>query len=123
MGRKSIFTDVEGAHKKVLCVCSMGLLRSPTLAWILSNPPYNYNTRSAGTDPLALIPLTTGLIDWAEEVYCMNSRQELSVRGLAEKKIRIYNLCVPDLYCYRAEGLVALLQDRLGAVCEGDNDN
>ncbi len=39
----------QGSNKKVLCVCSAGLLRSPTLAWILSNEPFNFNTRAVGT--------------------------------------------------------------------------
>lgn len=30
----------QGDFKKVLCVCSGGLLRSPTVAWVLSNPPF-----------------------------------------------------------------------------------
>ena len=38
----------QGTSKRVLCVCSAGLLRSPTIAWILSNPPFNFNTRAAG---------------------------------------------------------------------------
>ena len=35
-------------YKRVLCVCSAGLLRSPTAAYVLSQAPYNYNTRAAG---------------------------------------------------------------------------
>ena len=38
----------QGDFKKVLCVCSAGLLRSPTAAWVLSNAPFNFNTREIG---------------------------------------------------------------------------
>ena len=30
-------------HRRVLCVCSAGMLRSATMAWVLSNSPYNFN--------------------------------------------------------------------------------
>ena len=36
----------QGSYKKVLCVCSGGLLRSPTAAVVLAHEPFNYNTRS-----------------------------------------------------------------------------
>ena len=37
----------QGNFKRVLYVCSAGLLRSPTLAEILSQAPYNFNTRGS----------------------------------------------------------------------------
>ena len=40
----------QGEYKRVLCVCSAGLLRSPTAALVLSQEPYNFNTRAAGLD-------------------------------------------------------------------------
>ena len=33
----------QGKYKKVLCVCSAGLLRSPTAALVLSQEPFNFN--------------------------------------------------------------------------------
>jgi len=48
----------QGKFKRVLCVCSAGLLRSPTTAFVLSQEPYNYNTRAAGiVDDYALVPV------------------------------------------------------------------
>jgi small subunit ribosomal protein S1 len=48
----------QGKFRHVLCVCSAGLLRSPTLAEILSQPPYNFNTRAVGiAKEFALIPI------------------------------------------------------------------
>jgi hypothetical protein len=41
----------QGKYKRVLAVCSGGLLRSPTIAHTLAAEPYNYNTRSVGIDP------------------------------------------------------------------------
>lgn len=55
----------QGTFKKVLCVCSVNCLRSPTAAWVLSNPPFNFNTRSAGLDTgLAIVPVTETLLEW-----------------------------------------------------------
>lgn len=41
----------QGSYKRVLCVCSAGLLRSPTAALVLSKDPYNFNTRACGAVP------------------------------------------------------------------------
>ena len=38
----------QGDFKKVLCVCSAGLLRSPSTAFVLSQDPFNFNTIAAG---------------------------------------------------------------------------
>ena len=61
----------QGAYKRVLCVCSAGILRSATAALVLSKEPFNYNTRSAGVEHYALIPITEVLLAWADEVICM----------------------------------------------------
>lgn len=63
----------QGNFTKALCVCSAGLLRSPTLAWILSNNPFNMNTRAAGASPShALIKLDEVLLNWADVVVFAN---------------------------------------------------
>lgn len=58
--------------KKVLVVCSAGLLRSPTAANVL-HTKYGFNTRAVGADKdFALIPITQALIWWADEVVFVN---------------------------------------------------
>lgn len=60
----------QGNHKKVLFVCSAGILRSATGARIYAQ---KYNTRSAGTGlDYALIPLSETLMDWADEIVFVN---------------------------------------------------
>ena len=60
----------QGKAKKVLCVCSAELLRSPTAAVILQQE-YGYNTRAVGVeDSFALIPIDDVLIEWADEIVC-----------------------------------------------------
>lgn len=58
--------------KKVLCVCSAGLLRSPTLANVL-HKEFGFNTRAVGCDKeFALIPISQALIWWADEIVFVN---------------------------------------------------
>ncbi len=83
----------QGEAKRVLCVCSAGLLRSPTTAWILGNPPFNFNTRAAGcVDEYALIPVDDVLIEWADEIVCMEPGHLATLRS----KFNMSN----ELTCY-----------------------
>lgn len=59
----------QGEDKKVVFVCSMGILRSATASRIYGT---KYNTRSAGTWPDALIPLSESLIQWADQIVFVN---------------------------------------------------
>lgn len=59
--------------KRVLVVCSAGLLRSPTGANVLHRE-FGYNTRAAGSsEDFALIPVSEALIYWADEIVFVNS--------------------------------------------------
>jgi len=60
----------QGKAKRVLCICSAGLLRSPTAALVL-HKEFGYNTRSAGIGDSALVSVSQALIRWAEEIVCM----------------------------------------------------
>lgn len=64
----NVSNPFQGTAKKVLCVCSAGLLRSPTLANVL-HKELGYNTRAVGTaKEYALIPITEALVAWADEI-------------------------------------------------------
>lgn len=66
-----IYNPYQGMDKKVLFVCSAGILRSATAARIYGR---KYNTRCAGTGlQYALIPLNEILMDWADEIVFVNS--------------------------------------------------
>ena len=54
----------QGKDKRVLFVCSAGLLRSATAARIYAS---KYNTRAAGSANYALVPVSDELIAWADE--------------------------------------------------------
>jgi len=59
----------QGQDKRVVFVCSAGILRSATAARMYAN---KYNTRAAGSEEYALIPLTNDLVLWANELVFVN---------------------------------------------------
>lgn len=88
--------------KKVLTVCSAGLLRSPTLANVL-HKEYGYNTRSAGANKeYALVIADEALLTWADEIVCVESEvfellcTEENLPILEDKRVLVLN--VPDMY-------------------------
>lgn len=115
----------QGPQKRVLCLCSAGLLRSPTVAWILSNAPYDYNTRAAGvTKEYALIYADQYLVAWADEIVCVTpdvkeafrhncARDEIDISG---DFTPIITLNIPDVYERRAPQLVKMIQDQYGKI-------
>lgn len=103
----------QGDAKKVLTVCSAGLLRSPTAAWVLSNDPYNYNTRACGfSDEYALIVIDEALVFWADEIVCVEPMVELMIYGkgfgLHEKKV--ITLDIPDNYSRMDPELIDIIR-------------
>lgn len=106
----------QGGEKRVLCLCSAGLLRSPTLAWVLSNDPWSYNTRAAGVDhEYALVRVDDALVEWADEIVCVEpSVRDQLVQLCAHQDIdltdkQVVTLDIPDLYRRRAPKLVELI--------------
>lgn len=102
----------QGSSKKVLCLCSAGLLRSPTAANVL-HKEFGYNTRAAGTvESYALILADKYLLMWADEVVCMSSNQynyvERELEALSITKI-VLNLNTPDDYAYMDETLQGII--------------
>jgi predicted protein tyrosine phosphatase len=105
----------QGNYKRVLTVCSANMLRSPTIAHVLSAEPYNFNTRSAGTEPYALIPVTEDLLMWADEVVCADTEHALTVRNKMMDWVidkPIIDLKIPDIYEYRNPELIELIKER-----------
>lgn len=107
----------QGKAKKVLCVCSAGLLRSPTLAWILSNDPFNYNTRAVGTaSDYALIVLDEVQLQWADAVVFVDADNHRSARREYAELIdnmECHVLKVPDVYEFRHPKLVEVATQQL----------
>jgi len=99
----------QGEFKRVLCVCSAGLLRSPTAAYVLSCEPFGFNTRSAGlVRKFALIVVDKVLLEWADEIVCMDEMQKKLLRTRTRKPIIC--LDIDDNFCYRDSRLVELVK-------------
>lgn len=103
----------QGTRKKVLAVCSAGLLRSPTIAWVLSNPPFDFNTRSCGvTVEYALIPLDDALITWADEIIVVERyMKDIILENFSDKIVHV--LETPDMYECRSEELINIVTPKL----------
>jgi len=83
----NITNPYQGSRKKSLCVCSAGLLRSPTLSYTLMSEPYNRNARAVGHNKeYALIPLDPVYIAWADEIICVDE----------ESYDAVYNFCLSN---------------------------
>lgn len=93
----------QGTAKKVLCLCSAGLLRSPTAANVL-HQEFGYNTRAAGTSTdFALIPVDQVLVHWADEIICMSMEQVNYINAVYSNSIGdkpVISLDIPDNYQY-----------------------
>ena len=107
----------QGDWPRVLCVCSAGLLRSPTVAWVLSNEPYNCNTRAAGSHKeYALVPLDQVLCNWARIVVFVNHENYERAKTMKlEFPDQVVILNVPDRFPYRNDELVRIIHAELEA--------
>lgn len=115
----------QGGARKVLCVCSAGLLRSPTLAVVLQRE-FGFNTRAVGNEHShALVPLDEALVAWADEIIVMDVFQGESVLTLQENMVDyndspVYVLEVPDNYEYMDEELQSILLQEYKRVISGE---
>ncbi len=112
----------QGDFKKVLCVCSAGLLRSPTLAWVLSQDPYNHNTRAVGYNTeYALIPVDQALVNWADQIVFVESQAKIEFERLLLphfsqsdwdrfSRKELITLDIPDIYEFRDPKLVETIK-------------
>lgn len=108
----------QGSFKRLLFVCSVGMLRSPTSAAIAIK--LGANARSCGSCNLALIPLSSNLVHWADWIVFMNRENYLEsvirfdsteICELIKDKAVIWN--IPDNYNYMEDGLVYILETQI----------
>lgn len=109
----NIKNHYQGSTKKVLCVCSAGLLRSPTAAHVLAGEPYNLNTRAVGHNrEYALQILDDVVLEWADEVVCMTKDQLRVVEDMLDAGHEKTVICldIDDDFAYRDPVLVAKIK-------------
>jgi predicted protein tyrosine phosphatase len=110
--RRDTADHPQGGFRRVLCVCTAGISRSPTAAWLFSQPRWNYNTRSCGIDDLALIKVDNILIHWADLIICMEPRHEAYLREWFIMIKPVITLDIPDIYEYREPNLLRILHSK-----------
>lgn len=108
----------QGTDKRLLFVCSAGLLRSATGANLYAKK--GHNTRNCGTHEYALIPLSVNLIAWADNIIFVNGdnyKKALNVfegddmvHMLIEKS---YVLNIPDIFAYNDPMLIRFLEEQI----------
>lgn len=100
----------QGKTKKVLCVCSAGLLRSPTAAVVL-NREYGYNTRACGIEPsFALIPFDEVLAHWADRIVVMEEYQVGCIP--TQYRDKVFCLNIQDSFGYMDEKLQKMILEK-----------
>lgn len=110
----------QGSDLKVLCVCSAGLLRSPTMAKVLHRQYDNINARAVGYSyEYALIPLEVVHLFWADLVLCADDdafsvcNQMLQQHGFDRDT---HNLGIPDDYAYGDKALVDIITQKFDQI-------
>lgn len=100
---------------RVLFICSLNRLRSPTAEEVFSDWP-GVETMSAGTESSADNPVTDELIEWADIILCMEERHRrlLNERhGSALRGRRTAVLAIPDRYRYMDPALITVLKRKV----------
>lgn len=115
----NVSREFQGSTKKVLTVCSAGLLRSATLQNFLIKE-YGYNVRNCGTvDSYALIPISEVLISWADEIVFVHQQNFEDVE-LRLKELDVINKChildIEDNYGFNDPKLIQLCKEQYSKV-------
>lgn len=106
--------------KRVLCLCSAGLLRSPTTANLL-HQEFGYNTRAAGVHAeFALVPVDEVLLAWADEIVCVEQSvaQQLA-HNFDVSKRHVVVLDIPDNYEWNDPHLRACIKQQYVEITGG----
>lgn len=114
---------------RVLFVCSVGMLRSPTAQMVATG--FGLNARAAGSDvEIALIPMSCNLIDWAEHIVFMTqSNRDDAIRTFKiiddyaeqiKRKGQVWN--VPDNYNWGDNVLWTILHEKMKVFCDSITD-
>lgn len=115
----NIYNEAQGDTKKVLTVCSAGLLRSATLQNLLIRE-YGYNVRNCGTNTeYALIPISEALVLWADEIVFVDYENYCyAAADLTRLKVldKCYYLDIPDEYNFNQSELVEICRKQYNKI-------
>lgn len=104
--------------KKVLFVCSANKDRSRTAEDYFSEKYPTLRFDSAGTNEkicfqLGTQVITEELLQWADEIYVMETKHKKIIETFSKEKYKINVLYIPDRFAYGNNELIALLDDKL----------
>lgn len=100
---------------RVLFICSMNRLRSPTAEQVFANHP-GMECDSAGLNNDAHNPVTGELIEWAALIFVMEKAHRTKLSKRFRKNIgnrRVVCLDIPDDYDFMDPELVELLKRKV----------
>lgn len=103
--------------RRILFVCGKNRLRSPTAEAIFSGRE-GLEVSSAGTAADAECRVSGDLIDWADEIFAMESRYGRQIRkqfGPLLRDKRLVVLDVPDRFTYMQPELIEILETKMAA--------
>ncbi len=99
-------------NKNLLFVCSRNQWRSPTAEKVFKD--MGFSARSAGTSPNARRTISAKDIQWADEVFVMESKHRDRIKANFDRLTqfqKIHVLDIPDDFQYMDQELVDLLKD------------
>ncbi len=112
--------EFQGDAVRILSICSAGLLRSPTIAKVLTKDFDNVNTRAVGTsEEFALIPLDEVHLKWADLVLCANEEVFWFVSEMLEELTfdrPLVNMGIPDQFSFADPKLESLIRLKLDQI-------
>lgn len=100
----------KGMMRKLLFVCEMNMQRSPTFEkWFRENTLYE--VKSCGTQFGSEVEVTKELLDWADMVFTMDLRQEISIiRDFPRYCNKVETIGVSDDYTRNSPQLISLIE-------------
>jgi predicted protein tyrosine phosphatase len=107
--------QVMTSKPNILFICTVNRMRSATAERLYAHDERFY-VDSAGTDPLAEVPLDAEALEWADYILVMESVHR---RKIKQQFPRLYSalnitcLNIPDNYDYMEPALIELLQNRV----------
>ena len=100
---------------RILFICSMNRLRSPTAEQVFADHP-GIECDSAGINNDAANPVTDELVEWAELIFVMEKSHRTKLAKRFRKSMgsrRVVCLDIPDDYEFMDPALVELLKRKV----------
>ena len=108
------YAVIHGAMK-ILFVCNMNELRSPTAEACFSKAE-NLQVKSAGISMTASTRISSELVVWADVILVMEtSQRDYILKKFADicPSSKIHSLGIPDIYGYMDERLIDVLRRKV----------